>query len=58
MFVSDGHEIGVKNWIDIQSDYISDLTKAEVIKLDCGHYVHNLKQDIIAKKLVEFIDSL
>ena len=58
MFVSDGHETGVENWIDIQSDYISDLTNAEVIELDCGHYVHNYRQDIIAEKLVEFIESL
>ena len=57
MFVSDGHETGVENWIDIQSDYISDLTNAEVIELDCGHYVHNYRQDIIAEKLVEFIES-
>ena len=58
LFVSDGQETGVENWIDIQSDYISDLTNAEVIELDCGHYVHNFRQDIIAEKLVEFIESL
>jgi len=58
MFVSDGHETGVENWIDIQSDYISDLTNAEVIELDCGHYVHNIRQDKIAEKLVEFIGAL
>ncbi len=34
------------------------LTNAEVIQLDCGHYVHNYRQDIIAEKLVEFIESL
>lgn len=46
MFVSDGHETGVENWIDIQSDYISDLTNAEVIELDCGHYVHHFREHL------------
>ena len=34
MFVSDGRETGVKNWKDIQNEYSSDLTNAEVIELD------------------------
>ena len=58
MFVSDGRETGVKNWKDIQNEYSSDLTNAEVIELDCGHYVHNFKQDKIAGKITEFVEAL
>lgn len=58
MFVSDGRETGVDNWLDLQNDYISDLTNAEVIELDCGHYVHNFMQDKIAEKITEFVGSL
>ncbi len=58
MFVSDGQETGVENWLDIQKDYITDLKNAEVIELDCGHYVHNFMQDKIAEKILEFIETL
>lgn len=58
MFVSDGRETGVKNWKDIQNEYSSDLTNAEVIELDCGHYVHNFMQDKIAGKIIKFVEAL
>ncbi len=58
MFVSDGKETGVDNWIDIQKEYASDLSKAKVIELDCGHYVHNFKQGQISNDMKEFIESL
>ena len=58
MFVSDGLETGVKNWKDIQNEYSSDLTNAEVIELDCGHYVHNFMQDKIVEKIIKFVEAL
>ena len=36
-------------------DYASDLTKAKVIELGCGHYVHNFMQDRIAQEIRAFI---
>lgn len=58
MFVSDGKETGIDNWIEVQKEYASDLSDAKVIELDCGHYVHNLKQEQIRNDMKEFIESL
>ncbi|MCR5166409.1 MAG: alpha/beta hydrolase [Oscillospiraceae bacterium] len=55
MFLSDGTEIKGTNWAENHYDYASDLTDARVIELDCGHYVHNFRQDEIAKEIREFI---
>ena len=58
MFVSDGKETGIDNWIDIQKEYASDLSNAKVIELDCGHYVHNYKQEQISAEMKVFIEGL
>ena len=55
MFVSDGKEVKSLNWGAAHQDYAADLTDAEVIELDCGHYVHNFEQDLIASKIREFV---
>jgi pimeloyl-ACP methyl ester carboxylesterase len=54
MFLSDGKEIKGTNWADSHYDYATDLTKAKVIELGCGHYVHNFKQDQIAEEIRMF----
>ena len=58
MYVSDGKETGVENWADIQKMYASELSNSVVIELDCGHYVHNYKQEQIAKEMREFIENI
>lgn len=58
MFVSDGKETGIENWIDIQKEYASELSEVKLIELDCGHYVHNFKQRRISNDMKEFIESL
>ena len=55
MFLSDGKEVKVTNWIENHYDYVSDLTDAKVVELGCGHYVHNFMQDRIAEDIKEFI---
>ena len=55
MFISDGKEVQGTNWIESHYDYASDLANAKVIELDCGHYVHNFMQDMIAEDIREFI---
>lgn len=39
-------------------DYTSDMPNAKLVKLDCGHFVHNLETDTIEKEIREFIKSL
>ncbi|WP_022761820.1 alpha/beta fold hydrolase [Butyrivibrio sp. AD3002] len=55
MFISDGKEVKGTNWVQNHYDYVSDLSDAKVIELDCGHYVHNFMQDRIAEDIREFI---
>ena len=57
MYVSDGKETGVENWSEIQTEYASGLSDAAVVELDCGHYVHNYKQEQISKEMKEFINN-
>ena len=58
MFVSDGKETGIENWSEIQKEYASELSNASVIELDCGHYVHNYKQEQISEEIKEFIGNI
>lgn len=58
MFVSNGKETGVNGWKNIQHEYASKLTDAKVIEFECGHYVHNFKQDIIADYIKDFVEAL
>jgi hypothetical protein len=50
LYVSNGKEIAVKNWIQLQEDYASHLTHAKLLKLECGHYVHTHKPNSISKE--------
>ena len=58
LFVSDGKETGIDNWIDAQKEYASGLSDAKVIELNCGHYIHTFKQEQISKELKQFLESL
>nr|WP_027871704.1 alpha/beta hydrolase [[Eubacterium] cellulosolvens] len=57
MFISDGKEVMGTNWVEDHYEYASDLTDANVIELDCGHYVHNFMQNKIAEDIREFLDE-
>lgn len=48
----------VEKWRGYAIDYTSDMPNAKLIKLDCGHYVHNLETDTIEKEIREFIKKL
>ena len=51
MFLSDGKQIRGSNWAANHYAYAKDLSKAEVIELNCGHYVHYYEPDKIAAGL-------
>lgn len=55
MFVSNGKETGIADWIRLQHDYAQDLSNAKVIELGCGHYVHNFEQVRIAEEIMAFV---
>jgi len=55
LFVSNGKEVGVENWIEIQHDYVTNLSVSKVIELDCGHYVHCHDYEAIARDIKQFV---
>lgn len=57
MFISDGRETKGTNWAENHYEYASDLSDAKVIELDCGHYVHNFRQDQIAEEIRLMVKS-
>lgn len=56
MFVSDGTEIG-DYWIPCQKRFAAE-NDAQLIQLDCGHYVHHYKSEYIAEKTLEYLAGL
>ena len=58
LFVSDGHQTRAKNWIELQHEFADGLSRAAVVELDCGHYVHNFEQERIAADMREFLGAL
>lgn len=56
MFVSNGIEIG-EYWIPCQKRFASQ-NNAQLIQLDCGHYVHNFEYEFIAAKVLKFLSAL
>jgi len=56
MFVSDGKEIG-EFWIPCQKRFAEE-NGAQLVQLDCGHYVHHFEREYIAEKAFEYIMAL
>lgn len=58
LFVSDGKQTGIPDWIDLAKDYAKDLSNAKIVELQCGHYVHDYEYERIDQELREFIEDL
>jgi pimeloyl-ACP methyl ester carboxylesterase len=56
MFVSDGIEIG-EFWIPSQKRFAAK-NDAQLVQLDCGHYIHNFMPEFIAEKVLEYLPKL
>lgn len=56
MFVSNGIEIG-DYWIPCMQDFAND-NNARLIKLECGHYVHNYEYEYIAETMIDWLATL
>ncbi|HZK23970.1 MAG TPA: alpha/beta hydrolase [Oscillospiraceae bacterium] len=56
MFVSNGGEIG-EYWIPCQKRFAAQ-NDAQLIHLDCGHYVHNFEHQYIAEKVLAYLTAL
>ena len=56
MFVSDGTEIG-EFWIPCQKAFAAQ-NDAQLIQLDCGHYLHHFEHKYIAERATEYLTAL
>lgn len=60
IFSSNGEGTGWHKevWRKFQEDYINMAKDAQIIKLDCSHYIHDIEYKIISKETDSFIRSL
>ncbi|HHY81470.1 MAG TPA: alpha/beta hydrolase [Clostridiales bacterium] len=56
MFISDGKEIG-DFWIPCQERFAAQ-NAAQLIQLNCGHYIHHYEHEYIAEKTLEYLSTL
>lgn len=57
-FISDGEQVGMENWKEHLTDYLSGLEHEEHHLLDTGHYVHHEMADEITSHMRSFLSSL
>ncbi len=60
MFSSNGQATGWdrESWIKFQEDYVKMAKDAQLIKLDCSHYIHDIEYKSISGQVDTFIRSL
>lgn len=56
MFVSDGKQVS-PNWINNESEF-AEQVNAEIVYLNCGHYIHYYESEKISRKIKEFSDKI
>lgn len=56
LFVSNGKQVS-PNWIDNQRDFGKQM-RAELVCVDCGHYIHYFKSDEMYQAITEFTGAL
>ena len=57
-FISDGSEVIFPNWKEQLSKYVSEINFGQYKYLECGHYVHHEKSDIIADEAKGFLEEI
>lgn len=57
-FISNGKELQVENWGEILAGYADEAQDGRFMKLDVGHYIHNLAADVIATESRAFIERV
>lgn len=59
-FISNGDGTGVSEnkWRSFQTSYIEASGSGKYIKLDCGHYVHDVEYKKIAEESKRFINDI
>ncbi|MBP5604545.1 MAG: alpha/beta hydrolase [Ruminiclostridium sp.] len=55
MFVSDGKQVS-QNWIEHEREYAGSVN-AEIVYLNCGHYIHYYESDKISSEIKDFVNK-
>ena len=53
LFVSNGKQVS-SGWIEAVNEF-AEKTNAEMVCLDCGHYIHYFESEKMSKKIISFI---
>lgn len=56
MFVSDGKQVS-PNWINNECEF-AEQVNAEIVHLNCGHYIHYYESEKISRMIKEFSDKI
>lgn len=59
-FISDGkfaRSAKIKNWEEMQREHAAKFERGKHMSLNCGHYVHSQKPEIIAEEIKTFLES-
>ena len=56
MFVSDGKQVS-PNWINNECEF-AEQVNAEIVYLNCGHYIHYYESEKISRMIKEFSDKI
>lgn len=57
-FISDGSDVDGLDWRETLSSYVLQSKEGKYKYLDCGHYLHHYKADLIAKETAAFIEEI
>lgn len=57
-FISDGKEIGISNWRELLTEFVSQNPYGKYVTLNCGHYIHHYQPETIALETEKFISSI
>jgi pimeloyl-ACP methyl ester carboxylesterase len=57
-FISDGKEVGIDGWQNMEIDTIKQIKRRKYQVLNCGHYVHDHEPDLIAQESKKFIAEI
>ena len=58
ILVSDGNDLDVPGWREIQHEYAQGLSDVYVKDYDCGHYLHNIVYNDISDEMKRFINHI
>ena len=58
ILVSDGNDLDVPGWREIQHEYADGLSDATLKEYDCGHYLHNIEYRDISDEIKSFINHI